>query len=115
MKSIMWGAYILAVVLTVLVKMLQFMHSENAVNVTFKASFANYFIGGKATSLSTITILGFEWLLGAVYIDHLPIVFGDTLGNLPTHPALAFLLGSLGEAFAPMGIKWLSNKIFPGG
>jgi hypothetical protein len=115
MRVLMWGAYIVAILLTILVKLLRWMHNENPANVSFKASLFNYFIGGQATSLTSITVLGFELLLGAVYCDHLSVVFGSYLESLPTHPALAFFLGSIAETLAPIGVRFVSNKIFPGG
>jgi len=115
MNYILWTVYLVAVLLTMLLKMLKFMHDEVPQHVTFKMSVSNYFFGGVATQLSTISIFGVEWLIGAVYIDHLPFVFGDYLSKMPTHPAIAFTLGSLGEVFAPIGINWLSKRIFPEG
>jgi hypothetical protein len=111
----MWSSYILAILLTILVKLLRWMHGEDPKNVTFRASLLNYFVGSDAAALSSVTVLGFELLLGAVYVDRLSIVFGDYLGTMPVHPALAFFLGSISEALAPMGVRFVSRKIFPGG
>lgn len=115
MKVMMWCAYLLAVVLTILIKLLRFMHGEVPANVTFKDSLMNYFVGSSATALTSVTVVAFELLLGAIYIDHLPIIFGDTVAGLPVHPTLAFFLGSLAETLAPLGVKWISQRIFPGG
>ncbi len=108
-----WAAYVLAIVLVVLVKMLGWMHGENPQFVTFKASLLNYFIGGSAAKFSSITILAFELLLGAVYVDRFPIPGLGWVASIPLHPIFSFFLGSISEIIAPPGIRWISKRIFP--
>ncbi len=114
MRALNWAAYLLAVLLTILVKLLRWMHSEKPENVSFRASLLNYFVGSDTAALSSITVFGFELLLGAVLIDHLSIGI-EWIAGLPSHPVLAFFLGSISEALAPPGVRWISNKVFPGG
>lgn len=112
MKYVLWGAYLSAVLLTIMVKLLRFMHQENPTHVTFRASLDNYFVGSTSTTITSVSVIGFELLLGAVVCDRLP-VFGDTAASLPQHWALSFFIGSLAEGLAPLGIGWVSKRLFP--
>lgn len=114
MQILLWASYLGAVVLVIQVKLIRWMHQENPENVTFMKSLENYFVGGSAATLTSVSTIGFELVLGAVYCDRLP-VFGEYLASLPQHWALAFFLGSLSEGLAPIGIGWISKRIFPGG
>jgi hypothetical protein len=112
MKYVLWTAYLSAVALTVMVKLLRYMHSQSPADGTLKASLQDYFVGSQSTTITSISVVGFELLLGAVVCDQLP-VFGDTAASLPQHWALAFFIGSLAEGLAPLGISWVSKRLFP--
>lgn len=62
---------------------------------------------------TTVTTWAAEWVIGAVYVDKLPLPFGP-LGALPMHASLSFLLGVIGELIAPLVVKWIIGML-PGG
>lgn len=114
MRVLMWVAYLSAVLLVIQVKLMRWMHNENPDNVTFQKSLENYFVGGTATQVTSVSVLGFELVLGAVVCDKLA-VFGAFATSLPQHWALAFFIGSLAEGLAPIGINWITKRLFPEG
>lgn len=67
-----------------------------------------YFFADSQSSLTTVTMFGVIWMMGAAYIS-----FGGEFGlpELPRHQSIAFVLGSLGEVIAPIVIKKLLGMV----
>jgi hypothetical protein len=57
--------------------------------------------------VSWVTTVAVVWVLGYMYIGDVL----DMLNWLPTHPSIAFLLGSCTEMIAPTAAKWFINKL----
>lgn len=110
----LWSAYIVAAVFTLSLKLMKYLYEQNKQEITLQKAISEFFLGGNQTAVSSVAILGVEWVFGAIYIDHLTFIFGEALNSVPKHPSIAFLLGSIAEVIAPMGVKALTTRIFPG-
>lgn len=105
----MWPMYIIGVAGPFVIKYANHMLNEDHSRFSFLIATLRFLFEDVKVATTTVTTWAAEWVIGAVYIDHLAIPIG--LDKLPQHPSLALLLGCLGELIAPRLVKWIVNLI----
>lgn len=110
----LWMAFIFAVLLTNLIKIARQMREQAPdKHRSFLEAVGDFFVGDSKATISSITVIAVEWILGAVYIDRLGFGEASWLMSIPQHPAIACLLGSLAEGVAPLLVKPMVKRLFP--
>ena len=109
----LWYIYLSAAVAAHLIRLINYMKQQPPGPI--KGELFDFYFGGPEPSLTTAGTVGIIWVLGSVYIDKLDVSFLSLVLNLPLHPALAFLLGFMGEFFGPKIIKAIYHWFTPGG
>jgi hypothetical protein len=74
-----------------------------------------YYTDGTEAALVSVGTFSIVWVLGSIYIDKLQVSYFSVLIGLPCHPAIAALLGFVGEFFGPKAIKAIFKWAVPGG
>ena len=111
-----WIAYISAVVLVDLINIARYFRLQTPeAHKSFFSAVLDYYLGDKSSTITSATVFGMVWILGAVAIDHVGVDWLPALSGFPTHPAFSFGLGSLAEIFAPKLVKSITTRLFPGG
>jgi hypothetical protein len=113
MTTPLWYIYLSAAVAAHLIRLVAYMKQQQPGSL--KNELMDFYFGGQEASLTTVGTIGIIWVLGSVYIDKLGVSFLNLVVNLPLHPALAFLLGFMGEFFGPKIIKAIYHWFTPGG
>lgn len=100
-----WLVYFIGVALPYAIKMGNYLLRTRVDDkVTLWHAIAEYLFGNVQTSITSVMTVGAEWVLGAIYVDRLPLPFTPTL-ELPLHVAACFFLGAISELIAPLLIK----------
>jgi hypothetical protein len=108
-----WYFYLSSAMITLLITINKFMKQQPADN-KFWGSLWDFYTGTPLAEVTTVGTFSVVWLIGAMYIQDITFLIGNQLNTLPDHPAIACLLGFLGEYFTPRAIRWVGNTIFPG-
>lgn len=111
--NLLWYVYLSAAVVAHLIRLVAYMKQQPP--GPLKDELINFYFGSTDASLTTVGTVGIIWTLGTIYIDKLDVAFLNLVVNLPLHPALAFLLGFMGEFFGPKIIKAIYHWFTPGG
>ena len=117
-KGFAWMFYLLGAALTLLWKMVRYVHEEKKKGRRAKDAIAQWFLEDSIENTTSWCVtIGLVWTLGAIYIslrDNAGIF--NWISVIPLHNALAFSLGGLMELIAPEVAKnimgWLVSK-FP--
>lgn len=109
----LWYVYLTAAVVAHLIRLVVYMKQRDPGPI--KEELQDFYFGAAESSLTTVGTIGIVWVLGSVYINKLDVSFLNLVVNLPLHPALAFLLGFMGEFFGPKIIKAIYHWFTPGG
>lgn len=109
----LWYIYLSAAVAAHLIRLVVYMKKQPPGSL--KEELIDFYFNDTEASLTTVGTVGIIWVLGSVYINKLDVAFLNLVVNLPLHPALAFLLGFMGEFFGPKIIKAIYHWFTPGG
>ena len=109
----LWYFYLSTALITLLITLNKFMKKQAIANPYWESVW-EFFTGTVLAEVTTVGTFCVVWLVGAMYIGKLTFLIGNQLTGLPDHPAIACLLGFLGEYFTPRAIRWVGNLIFPG-
>lgn len=97
-----WLFYAVGALLPFVVKYAYYMLQQESENEFGKRSFAiltlKFLFNDQAATMKTLLTVSGEWLIGAMYVDRLPLPFGDVF-EMPQHIALSFFLGVIAEGF----------------
>lgn len=110
--SVLWYVFLSTAVVTHLIKLAVYMKRQQPGSL--RDELLDYYLGGTEAAITTVGTVGIVWVLGSVYIDKLAVSYLNVVINLPLHPALAFLLGFMGEFFGPKIIKVIYHWFVPG-
>lgn len=110
----LWYVYLTAAVMTHLMTLAIYMKGKPPGSWPFLKEAWHYYTEGTEAILTSIGTFGIVWVLGTVYIDKLQVSYLGVIIDLPLHPAVAFLLGFLGEFFAPRIIRTIYRWVVPG-
>ena len=109
----LWIPYFSAVFLVTALYILRFIRSQKAAGIPARHAWINIALESDMASGTTwVGTLGVVWLLGAVYINRLPMI-SDWLAAAPHHPALAFCVGFSSTAVSPIVLSLLTKRMFP--
>lgn len=112
-----WVVYFLGVLAPMIFKYAYFMLNQPPVTEHGKQSLLiltlKFFFNDPNAATKTVLTFAGEWLIGAMYVDRLPLPFGDMF-EMPQHIALSFFLGAAAEMFiVPPLIGYFVNKFGP--
>ena len=97
----LWISYIAGAVIALAYKIGQHFYNK-------KGSIWGFFFNSTQNSITTVTTFGVAWFMGAMYLG----LAGDWgFPELPQHPSLAFVLGSLAEVIAPKVVNQIQERI----
>lgn len=109
----LWYYYLSVAFITLLITLNKFMKAQDPA-IPYWESVWFFFTGSVLAEVTTVGTFCVVYLVGAMYIQDLTFLIGNQLNDLPNHPAIACILGFLGEYFTPRAIRWVGNTIFPG-
>lgn len=100
-----WLWYFVGVALPYFIKLGNYLLRKTADHtVSLWRIIAEYMVGDVQVATTSVMTLGAEWVLGAIYVDKLPMPFMEVL-DLPLHVASCFFLGAIAELIAPLIIR----------
>ena len=90
------------------------LYRSDSAGIGFNKAMMEFVFADAQASTTTVVTLSAELLIGAWYIDGLPMPYVADF-ELPQHWALCFFLALIAEMIAPVLVKgvvgWASNKI----
>jgi hypothetical protein len=110
-----WYFYLTSAAITHLIGLAVYMKGKPPGSWSFLKEAWHYYTEGPEAALVSIGTFSIVWVLGSIYIDKLAVSYFGILIALPCHPAIAVLLGFMGEFFGPRIIKVVYKWFVPGG
>lgn len=65
---------------------------------SFMIATLRFLFGDVQASIKTLTNFAAEWVIGAVFLDKLPVPFAVDVFEMPQHIGLAFFMGLIAES-----------------
>lgn len=114
MINIYWLAWLFGMAVPFLIKFANFMLNTEPGRYSFTINTLRFMFADAKVATTTFISMTFELLVGAWYIDSLPVPYMPTI-ELPQHWVMALFLASMLELIAPMVVKgiveWAGDKI----
>lgn len=109
----LWITYFIAVFLVCALYIIRYIRAQKAAGIPASKAWINLVLETNLADGTTwVGTLGVVWLLGAVYIDRVPMV-SDWLASAPHHPALAFVVGFSSCSASSIVLGMLTKRMFP--
>jgi hypothetical protein len=111
----LWISYAIALLLVFAIHVLRYVRQEKHAGIPTRKAFIGLVLGTNLADGTTwVGSFGIAWTIGAVYIDRMSGI-SEWLAAAPLHPAIAFAIGGSMATVAPLGMRMLTNRIFPNG
>lgn len=111
--NIYWLPWLIGMAIPFIIKLMNFMLNSTPGQYSFVMNVCRFMFLDAKVATTTFIATTFELLIGAWYIDRLPLPYMDIV--LPMHWGLALFLAAILEVIAPICVKgiisWTVDKV----
>lgn len=112
--NVSWLVWLFGMAVPFVIKFANFMLNTEPGRYSFAVNTLRFMFGDVKVATTTFISITFELLVGAWYIDSLPVPYMPTV-ELPQHWVMALFMAAILELIAPIVVKgivdWTGDKI----